>query len=226
MRPMNALSASGHAVARSIAGWSGLPWARFAAAVGTRRSGAVRGRDRWCAQAPLRGALPARGPGSASEASHQLDQRRFDRSRSDRIGRPSAMLRRAATERPPPGRPTRSPARRCHRTRSSRGTASSGSTARKPCAMPPGSTPSSAPSSMVSTTGRGPLPSSKGRTSTSATNARPLATTQWSTGGDGAEAAQHAGWRTSRGWPGRTARVAGAALAEAASLVGVALDRP
>ena len=137
----------------------------------------------------------------------------FERSRSDRIGRPSGVASRTG-QGTRDGRVVPGEAELVgavvlvrHEVESS-----SGSSARKPWATPVGiTTQSSAPSSRVSTTGADRPPSSSGRTSTSATNARPLGDDPVGRAGAGGGGGR-GGRRPprSRGWPGRSGSACGA----------------
>ena len=229
---MNAPSASGHARCALNRGMVRASVAHFAEPrCGPLRSGALRGRDRWCVQATLRRALPA--PGRRDQPRRRATSSAsggFDRSRPDRIGRPSAVPPTCGHGTPTAGsshaKPSSSLPSNSFVTRYS---SSSGSTARKPCATPTGIVTLSSGLELAGLhEGRRPAavqqrPDVDERDERAPVGDDPvvdLAAVE-------VEAAQHAGGGGREvGLDERLGQPAAAPqLAEAASLVGMALDR-
>ena len=174
-------------------------------AVGTGRSGAVRGGDRWCVQAPLRGALArARRRDQPRRRATSSASGGFDRSRPTGSAVRRPCRQRAATERPPPGRPTRSQlvaAIELVRHEVQQFQRFDGEEAVRDAGRDRDALVGS--SSRVSTRGAVCTPSSNGRRRrarrTRARGDDPVVDSwRWRP--------RSTPWRTSRGWPGRTAR--------------------
>ena len=179
---------------------------------GREWNGRLAGRLGRCAGAPRNPALGAPGHGRRCQARRRATRSArvgFDRSRSDRIGRPSAVAaigsgQRHADRRVVPGKAELVAAvelgghevDQLERLESQEAVGHPGRD-RRPTRRPP--------SSRVSTTA-GPSPVAAGRTSTSATNARPGPRSSGRAGGGGSAGRAGRRPRRSTGWPGRSGR--------------------